>query len=341
MACSVSATTNSPYIQSYETVKNRDSDFQLGGENSVENSLSNDALFLGSDNKGLRSRVIVVLSNTFSNVAIIETTRFLAIVGLVCSAVASVLLPALGFAAIAAGACVLKNRAIQLNAKDLQGSDIIVRDTFDQTLARSPSIVSRSSQESDLTRTMLREGFIRSRRETPMGSVKEEHAQEESPRDINEAFFNSLGYRDNLKVEDLHGLLSICYYFLCGKIVDMPKYLTKQGMLSPNSNTKDYFNKNFKDCLDKSSKEFQGSVLLDNQIAAINDQQKPLEKADPSLIMEIVQKLHEKISKEYSKNGSKIEAKHHTDKAKHAGEYITQLKTFEVQKNLSFTEDRN
>lgn len=333
MACSVSATTNSLYIQSYETVKNRDSDFQLGGENSVENSLSNDALFLGSDNNGLRSRVIVVLSNAFCNVAIIETTRFLAIVGLVCSAVASVLLPALGFAAIAAGACVLKNRAIQLDAKDLQGSDIIVRNTFDQTLARSPSIVSRSSQESDLTRTMLREGFIRSRRETPMGSVKEEHAQEESPTDIKKAFFNSLRCRDDLKVEDLRRLLATCYFFLLGKIEDMPDcFTTTDPILSSKSNRQKYFDKKFNNYTDKTREKFKDSV---------NDQQMPLEKADPSLIMEIVQELHQQISKEYDKYQHKKEAQHHNNNAKHAGEYITKLKKYEVHKNLHFTEDRN
>lgn len=341
MACSVSATTNSPYIQSYETVKNRDSDFQLGGENSVENSLSNDALFLGLDNNGLRSRVIVVLSNAFCNVAIIETTRFLAIVGLVCSAVASVLLPALGFAAIAAGACVLKNRAIQLDAKDLQGSDIIVRNTFDQTLARSPSIVSRSSQESDLTRTMLREEFILSRRETPMGSVKEEHAQEERPTDIKKAFFNSLGCRDDLKVEDLRRLLATCYFFLLGKIEDMPDCFTttdpilsskSSKVLSSKSSKEKYFDKKFNNYTDKTRETFKDSV---------NDQQMPLEKADPSLIMEIVQELHQQISKEYDKYPHKKGAQHHNNNAKHAGEYITKLKKYEVRKNLHFTEDRN
>jgi len=159
MAYSVSPATTSPNTEFYRACENRNPEFMQPeeGEISAEASLdSNGALPLDSDNKGLKSRVIVVLSNTFRNVTIIETTRFLAIIGLVCSAVTSVLLPALGFAAIAAGACILKNRAIQLDAKDLRGSAADTAEFFNQDLTRSPSTVSRTSQKSDLERTMTR-----------------------------------------------------------------------------------------------------------------------------------------------------------------------------------------
>jgi len=291
------------------------------------------------NHKDLKSRVAVVLSNTIRNVDIMETTRVLAIVGLFFSAVASVLLPALGFAAIAAGACALKNRAIQLDAKDLQDSAAATEEVLDRTLTSSPSIVSQTSQEKEDLTTMSR---TRSTTTTSMGLI-EEHAQEESSMDIKEVFLNSLGDRDNLSIEQLYRLLTISYYFLA-EIADMPEQFTKKDLLSSKINTQAYFERKYKDCLAKTSEEFKGSVTLDNegrQILAVNEKQKSLESANPSLIMETVQELHRQISREQYKYKNKTEANHHTDKAKHAGEYIAQLKKHEFQKNLHFTEDAN
>lgn len=332
MACPVVSTIT--YSQPHEAVGNRGSKcMQLEG-NPIETSL-------GSDNKGLKSRVVVVLSNTFRNVAIIETTRFLAIIGLVCSAATSVLLPALGFAFIAASACVLKNRVIQLDEKPLKDSDVTAGEVFDQTLTRSASTVSRTSQGSDLGGTMIGEDPIRST--TSMAPIIEE-IRGESPTDVQEAFLNSWGKIDSLNIEDLHGLLAICYSYLCRKNTeDMPKSLSRKGLLK-DPNTQTYFERKFKDCLAKTSEGFKGSVTLDSegrQIPAVNEKQKPLEKADPSLTMETVQELHRQISQEQHKHGNKTEEKHHADNAKHAGEYAAQLKTFEFQKGLHFAEDVN
>ena len=244
MACSASSTT-SLNIPSYRAVENGD----CSERNSpMETLLNNSAPSLAenSNHKGLKSRVVVVLSNTFRNVAIIETTRFLAIIGLVCSAVASVLLPALGFAAIAAGACVLKNRAIQLDAKTLKDSDVASEKVSNQIL-RSTSRVSQTSQEDDSVKTVSREESVKSDATISMTPIIEENNWEEGPTDIKETFLNSLGNRSSLNVADLHGLLAICYFYLLGKTADMPKSLTKEGLLSPDINTQTYFEKKFKD----------------------------------------------------------------------------------------------
>ncbi|MCL6755746.1 MAG: hypothetical protein M3A24_01020 [Candidatus Rhabdochlamydia oedothoracis] len=293
------------------------------------------------DKKGLQSRAVVVLSNTTRNVAVIETIRFLAIVGLICSAVASVLLPALGFAAIAAGACVWKNRVIQLDEKTSKDSAVTAKEVFDGILTRSASTVSRTSQENDLEKTMTREGSTRSI--AFMQPITEE-IREEGPTDVQEAFLNSLGKIDSLSLTDLHDLLAICYLYLRRKSPEsMPKSLNKKSGLK-SINTQTYFEKKLKNYFDEDSKEFQNLAKLDPkwyQILQVNDQQKPLEKANPSLIMETVQKLHQKISQEQNKYENETEKKYHLDKAKHAGEYINQLKTFESQKTLHFTEDAN
>lgn len=327
MTCSASAT--SPNTQFYN-----DFEYMPPEEDLIETSL-------GSDDKDLKSRSVVVLSNTVRKVAVIEAIRFLAVIGLVCSAVASVLLPALGFAAIAAGACVLKNRAIQLDAKTQKDSDVAAGGISNRIL-RSASTASQTSQ-GKYTGTMLRMGSVRSNATTSLNPISE-NTPESAPTSIKEAFLNSLGDRGSLNIEDLNGLLAICYFYLLEKTPDMPKSLTKEGLLSPSINTQMYFEKKFKDCFAKTSAEFKNSATVDDkgrQIPAVNEKQKSLESANPSLIMETVQELHQQISKEQNKHENKKEANHHADNAKHAGEYIIQLKAFESQKNLCFTEDTN
>lgn len=342
MACSTSSPTTIPLNTQFYAAGVRDPEFvQPEGDASIETLVfENTPSFIENSNKDLKSRVVVVVSNTFRNVAIIETTRFLAIIGLVCSAVASVLLPALGFAAIAAGACILKNRAIQLDAKALEGSDVAAEQISNRTFTRSESTASRTSEEGDnRSITMLRGISFRSK--ASMAPITED-VREEAPTDIKEAFLNSWGDRGNLNIEDLHGLLTICYSYLLGKTADMPKSLIKEGLLNSRINTQTYFEKKFKDCLAKTSEEFKGSVTLDNeghQIPAVNKNQKPLESANPSLIMGIVQELHRQISREQYKHKNKTEANHHTNKAEHAGEYIKQLEAFESQQKMCFTEN--
>lgn len=114
MACSVASTASMVIplnTQSHEVFENKSSELVQPGETLTEILLDSKSLpssVVISNYKDLKSRLVTVLSNTACNVAVIEATRFLAIIGLVCSAVSSVLLPALGFAAIAVGACVLK-----------------------------------------------------------------------------------------------------------------------------------------------------------------------------------------------------------------------------------------
>ncbi|VHO03633.1 hypothetical protein [Candidatus Rhabdochlamydia sp. T3358] len=343
MAFAAPVITTPVYTESYRGFENGNlKTTQSEKENSIETLLDlNSALSLGSDNKGLKSRVVVVLSNTFRNVAIIETTRFLAIIGLVCSAVASVLLPALGFAAIAAGACVLKNRAIQLDAKDLQGSAAATKEVFGQRSTRSESTASRTSEEGDNgSRRMSREGSIRSRRETPMGSIKEENAQEKNPTDIKEISFDVWAAGQKLNINQLHYLLNLSYSFLSDKKQDMPLYLDRKGS---KNDTKKYLDQKIEHYSKEIQKKFPN---LDNEgdsilgIENLEALRGALKNATPSSVMAFVKNLHSQISEEEGKWTKKSLKDHHELKAKHAEEYIAKLKAHEAQPKQHFTVDK-
>jgi hypothetical protein len=121
----------------------------------------------------------------------------------------------------------------------------------------------------------------------------------------------------------------------------MPKSLSRKGLVKDH-NTQTYFEKKFKDCFARTNAEFKNSAALDDkghQILAVNERQKSLENANPSLIMETVQVLHQQIGDEKNKHGNKTDAKRHADNAKHAAEYTAQLKVHEAQSKLHFAED--
>lgn len=309
MACSVSYAAT-PSGEFYRASENRGSDVRPEEENietlSSENASS---AAIEDSNKDLKSRVIVVLSNTTRNIAVVETVRFLAIVGLVCSAAVSVLLPALGFAAIATGACVWKNRVIQLDAKNPQGLDAIVEEVADPALSRSPSMRSQNS-------AFINDSIISE--ETP--------EKAEIVLGIKEAFLDSLEGKSR---ESLRSLLGICYSSLSKKIKQMPEFLNKEHILG--RTTEAY--------LARKQQAYSPFSGLTEDL--VNEKQKLLEKAKPSLVMEIIKELYTQISQEEKKFGRKGEAKNYAKNAEHAQKYIDQLQFFELQKDLHFTEDVN
>lgn len=324
MACSVSYAATSPG-EFYRASENRGSDVRPEEENietlSSENASS---AAIEDSNKDLKSRVIVVLSNTTRNIAVVETVRFLAIVGLVCSAAVSVLLPALGFAAIATGACVWKNRVIQLDAKNPQGLDAIVEEVADPALSRSPSMRSQNS-------AFINDSIGRSRGVSVatniMSSISEETPEKaEIVLGIKEAFLDSLEGKSR---ESLRSLLGICYSSLSKKIKQMPEFLNKDHILG--RTTKAY--------LGRKQQAYSPFSGLTEDL--VNKKQKLLEEAKPSLVMEIIKELYTQISQEEKKFGHKEAAKNYAKNAEHAQKYIDQLQIFELQKDLHFTEDVN
>ncbi|MDR2539970.1 MAG: hypothetical protein LBC45_05205 [Chlamydiales bacterium] len=333
MACSVSPKIISSNTVPHGTFENRNSDFVQPEGDLIKISLDFEGalpLIKNPNHKDLQSRLITVLSNTVHNVAVIETTRFLAIVGLICSAFASVLLPALGFAALAASACVLKNRAIQLDKKNLENSDRTIQEVTDQTLSRSASMKSQTSKSNsdepmNFTSSLCEEAF---------------HEVNVVPN-IEETFLNSWGKIDDLNPSELYGLLTICYSYLHGKTANMPLHLNRKGIFANLSlkETKAYLAEKYKKMLDKSNLKSSVKQNGAEQILDINEKQMSLEKANPSLIMKIVQKLYQQASREQNKFGHKTEAKCCEDNAKHAEEYIAQLEAHEILHALHFAEN--
>lgn len=322
MACSAStvSTATPSNTQLHEVFENRSSGLLQPRETLTEitwDSKSTPSSVAVSHYKDLKTRFVTAISNTVRNVAVIEATRFLAIVGLVCSAVASVLLPMLGFAAIAVSACVLKNRAIQLDKKNLGNSDI--QEVVNETLSRSSSIRSQINQAS----SNGSEGAF-------LNPISEEVFQEP---DIKEAFLDSLGDRKNFSmkeaVEKRYDLLTICYAYLRGKIGEMPQTLGR-GLVKEHK-TQIYFEKKFNDYFSKTSQAFKdSSISSDDKVKLnVNNAQNSLKEANPSLIMEIVKELHQEISQEYHKQNRNDLEKNHAKNAAHAEEYIAQLKKYE------------
>lgn len=322
-----------PHNQSYGAFENRGSEFiqpEERKEESIEtlNSERTSSVIEGP-NKDLKSRSIVVLSSTIRNVAIIETVRFVAIVGLVCSAVASVLLPALGFAAIAAGACVLKNRAIQLDEKTQKDSDAVTREVADRTLSESPSTRSQTSEPSSNGSIGRSRGA--SIATSSMGPISEEISQKvEVVPDVKEAFLGSLG--DKCSIDQLRGLLGVCFSTLSKRIAEMPETLSREGaVIGRDTRTQAY--------LERKCEEYPAKFPETTDL--VNEKQNLLENVKPSSVMEIAKDLYTQISQEEKKFGNKKAAKHYADNAVHATGYIDQLKAHEAQQKLHFTEDAN
>lgn len=335
MAYSVSSAATYPNTEFYRASENRDSKFVQPEEgNLIEVPLDSEntsSVAVEDSNKDLKSRAVVVLSNTNRNVAIIETVRFLAIVGLVCSAVASVLLPALGFAAIAASACVLKNRVIQLDARTLQDSDRAIEEVADQTFSRSPSMRSQTREPSDNGSIgRLRGASIAT---NSMSPISEEPSQKvEVALDVKEAFLGSLENRSKLSRESLRGLLGVCFSTLSKRIAEMPETLSREGVIIDHGiRTQAY--------LERKCEEYPAKFSESTDL--VNEKQKLLENVKPSSVMEIAKELYTQISEEEKKFGNKKAAKHYAENAVHATGYIDQLKSFEIQKELHFTEDAN
>ncbi|MEK7339895.1 MAG: hypothetical protein WBD50_01095 [Candidatus Rhabdochlamydia sp.] len=346
MACSASPVTLPSTTQFREAFLSKDSKrMQLAGAALIANLPDPEKIALSCvekpNHKGLKSRVVVVLSNTIRNVAIIETTRFLAIIGLVCSAFASVLLPALGFAAIAAGACVLKNRAIQLDAKDRPASAAAAEEVFNQTLEGSTSTVPRTSQE-NLRRTISREGSTRSNVTASLGPISEDTSEVvPTDTDIKEISLDAWAAEQKLNINQLYCLLNFSYSSLSDKKQDMPLSLERKGV---KNETKKYLDQK----IERYSKETQKNFPnLDNEgdsilgIENLEALRGALKNAKPSSIMKFVKNIHQKISQEQNSYGNEKEAGHHNKKAEHAEEYITKLEQHESKSKNYFTEDIN
>lgn len=259
------------------------------------------------------------LSHSVSPLAIIETTRFLAIVGLVCSAFASVLLPSLAFATIAAVACVLKNRVTQ------------VEQVARPSLSRPGSIMKQTIDGTN----PVKKNSVRLTGTSPM--IVKESLQGITPIDIKDTFLGSLGPEKTLSLTDRYELLTVCYSYLFNKQDSIPKYLNRpwKWLLLKKIDTNSYLENKYKHFLKETSENFQQSIKDDQgkKILETKDSQKVLESAPASLIMEIVQELHEKISQEKKAYQDEVEAKRHAENAIHAGAYIQQFKDFE-NKNI-------
>ncbi|PWU13146.1 MAG: hypothetical protein C5B45_06575 [Chlamydiae bacterium] len=337
MTCSVTAVSLS---ESYRTSENRGSGIQPEEENiEILGSENTSSLERSDHKKGLQSRAVAVLSNTTRNVAVIETIRFLAIVGMVCSAVASVLLPVLGFAVIAASACAWKNRVIQLDVKTSQDLDTTIEEVVDQALNRSPSTRSQSSESNESIGGLRGDSIITN----VMSPISEEVFQEaEIVPNVKEAFLDSLGPRDNINIQQRYELLTICYFYLLRATNKMPKHLKTRSLIQE-KNTKEYFKEKYNKYFEETSPKFKEAFKMEGEYAVFqpNKEQEAIKDAAPSFIMGIAQELHQQISRESYKYNNKKEGEYHTEKAKHIEKYVNQLKSFEDQQKLCFTEDAN
>lgn len=307
----------------------------LGSYIEVASDSTSSLVERSEDKKGLQSRIIVILSNITRNVAVIETTRFLAIIGLVCSAVASVLLPALGFAAVAAGACVLKNRVIQLDERALQVLNTTVEEIADRTLSGpSPVRLQTGEPSSDGLIERPKRGSTLGRRMKPIS--EEVPYRTEVTLGIKESFLGSLEEQGKLNIKQIGGLLGVCYrYLLSKRIKEMPGHLKTSKNFTLDPRTERY--------LKQKCKDYPTQVDLGDISSAkedlVNQKQKLLEDTDPSKcrpseVMEIIRDLHTQMSKEKERFSEHIGAESHRIKAEHAEAYITQLREFESQGGL-------
>ncbi|MGL5625995.1 MAG: hypothetical protein ACRDDW_00560 [Candidatus Rhabdochlamydia sp.] len=274
------------------------------------------------------------LKSAISSLAVIETTRLVACIGVAFFGYTSKLIPAALCLTLAAITCILKNRVTKLDVKNPEEGQV------SKPLSRSASIISRISTISN--RSNIARGSSNA-----LSSVKEE-----TPQTIKEVFLNSIVEDRVDNKPQWHDKLAVCYLFLLQKKEienkenkEMPDNLNRPW--TKDISTIDYLLnkihqheekgtvvKTWKQKIKIEEKDEEGNTHIvkkthyDLETKASEDEKRLL-KATPSEIMEIIEELYEKIGNSESKQKNKD---HFSKNAEHAREYIAQLKTFEMRK---------
>ncbi|MGL4539844.1 MAG: hypothetical protein ACRCU0_02570 [Candidatus Rhabdochlamydia sp.] len=273
------------------------------------------------------------LKSAISSLAVIETTRLVAGIGVLFFGYTSKLIPAALCLTIATIACILKNRVNKLDAKNPEEGQV------GKPLSRSASIISVISRISNRSNVAKPNGFS-----NPLSPIEEGSPQKMNFADIKETFLNSIEDRVDNKPQ-WHDKLAICYLFLLQKYQnqEMPDSLIRSWGATKNVSTKDYLAQKISQHIEKgtdaikqwkdtdASKKSKGDIYYSLENATENES--ILTYANPSEIMEIVQELYNKISSSEPKQKNKT---HFTMNADHAREYANQLKDFET---TDFAED--
>ncbi|MGL5264179.1 MAG: hypothetical protein ACRDAI_06375, partial [Candidatus Rhabdochlamydia sp.] len=260
------------------------------------------------------------LKSAISSLAVIETTRLVAGIGVLFFGYTSKLIPAALCLTIATIACILKNRVNKLDAKNPEEGQV------GKPLSRSASIISvisRISNKSNVAKS--RESL------SSLPPIREEN-----PQTIKEVFLNSIIEDRVGNKPQWHDKLAICYLFLLQKYQEqeMPDSLSKSWW--EKLPTKEYLSKQASQHIEAGtdikkwkdtevSQKSKGDICYSLEKATENEG--ILAYANPSEVMEIVQELYTKMSKRETDQTQKA---YFSKKADHAKKYGAQLKAFET-----------
>lgn len=271
-----------------------------------------------------------MLKSTFSSVAVMQTTKLVAFVGLLFFGYASKLVPAALCIAIITIATILKNRVTKIDAKKLENQE---KGQLKKTVSKLVFVTRRMSNISDRSNVMTRP----SRVSNSCPSIGEENSHEIDATFIKETFLNSIEDRVDNKPQ-WHDLLAICYMNLYKKQGEIPTDLHKSW---PEKLTESYLERKIKQHAEKGTGAIAQLEVKEKNLkkaekhydlTKLREDQSIITEATPSEIMEIVQELYSNISRSEPKKKNKI---HVSDNADHAKEYASQLKEFE---NLEATQ---
>lgn len=263
----------------------------------------------------------------------IQTVRCLAVIGFVGSLIASVLVPAVIFGAVALTACILKNR---VKEKDLQTPEKATQNTEEvakSALSRSESAVSRASatsQQSSKSWSSYMSAALFKQEKASVSSETEIHTIEEE-KGINETFFSCIDHKQIDIRPQYFDLLKLLYFSLrqAGGEDDacMPKTLNNNN----NSKTLKYLERKLQKYAKKPGYPDEPSNVKiifkpgpEHKYAlesSLKEQENILKKLPASEKFTLIADIYDKLVDEENRKGATSEASHFRENADHARQY--------------------
>lgn len=266
----------------------------------------------------------------------IQTVRCLAVIGFVGSLIASVLVPAVIFGAVALTACILKNR---VKEKDLQALETTIQNgkrVTKPTVSRSQSNASRISTEPNASQTSgssQQSGksswlpfFSKERRESISSEAVVDTTEEK--KGVNEIFFSCIDHQKMHLQPQYFDLLKLCYFsLLLGLSEDpasMPEILGKTKASKYLERKLDRYAKKPGYPDELSNVEITIKPDKKNEYAmktSLEEQNNLLKTLQASDKFELIANIYDKLVDEENRKGATSDAKHFKENADHARLY--------------------